>query len=302
MNPYEILGVSKDSDQNEIKKSYRKLSLQFHPDRNNSDEAKIKMLDINDAYEKIGDTESRHEHDQQSNNPFHNINDVGHRGFGAPDDMQNIFNMIFGGGIPHGMQGGQGVHVFHGGGFPGFNQQFQKPVPIIKNILITLEQSYTGYDYSIDIERWIIMNNMKVNEQITISFKIPAGIDDNEIIIIRDCGNIMNEQMKGDLKVVVNVQNTTSFKREGLNLIYYKKISLKESLCGFSFSFKQLNGESVVLNSNKVLTVIGPKFRKIIPMMGMIKDNVTGNLIIEFDVEFPVKLTIEQVNALKEIL
>jgi DnaJ-class molecular chaperone len=314
MNPYDILGVTKDSEQTEIKKSYRKLSLQFHPDRNSSEEAKGKMTQINDAYEKIGDAESRQQHDQQSNNPFSDMQ--GHPGFGGSDDIQNIFNMMFGGNRPGGMPGvhvfhSPGVNIFHGQqgsgfpgfpGFPGFQQQLAKPVPIVKNILLSLEQCYTGCSYPIEIERWVIINDCKVTEKLTINLEIRQGVEDNEIVILRECGNIINDEMKGDLKIVVNIQNTTLFKRDGLDLIYNKKITLKQSLCGFSFELKKLDGNNILLNSTKVITIIKPKFRKIIPMMGMTRDGKTGNMIIDFDVEFPETLTKEQIDALNEIL
>ena len=54
MNPYNVLGVSNNCDSNEIKKAYRKLSLQFHPDRNPLEEAKSRIVEINSAYELIG--------------------------------------------------------------------------------------------------------------------------------------------------------------------------------------------------------------------------------------------------------
>lgn len=302
MNPYEILGVDKNSEQNEIKKAYRKLSLQFHPDRNSTELAKTRIIEINDAYEKIGNVDSRKQYDQKS--IFHSMNNMTPNN-GSQDDLMNFFDMVFGGSV--------GVHVyqgsefpgngFPGSGFSGFHHQLEKPLPIIKNILISLEESYNGCNHLIEIDRWTITNNMKISEKIKIDLNILQGTDDNDIIILRECGNIINNQIKGDLKIIVSVQNTTSFIRDGLDLIFYKKISLKESLCGLSFVLKKIDGENVVLNSNKkVFTIICPKFRKIIPMMGMIRDGKTGNLIIEFDVEYPDKLTIEQINALSEIL
>lgn len=294
MNPYEILGVYKDSEQSEIKKAYRKLSLQFHPDRNSTELVKIRIIEINDAYEKIGDVDSRKQYDKES--VFFGMNPNND----SQDDLMNFFNMVFGG------SGGVHVHQgsrFSGSEFPSFQQQLQKPVPIIKNILISLEESFNGCNHSIEIDRWTISNNIKINEKINIDLDIPQGVDDNDIIILRNCGNIINNQLKGDLKIIISIQNTTPFVRDGLNLIFYKKISLKESLCGLSFILKKIDGENVVLNSNKKsFTIIGPKFRKIIPMMGMIKDGKTGNLIIEFDVKFPDTLTVEQINALNEIL
>ena len=69
---------------------------------------------------------------------------------------------------------------------------------------------------------------------------IPCGIDNNEMIILRDKGNILNETIKGDVKIFIKVINDTEFKREGINLILEKNISLKEALCGFSFNIEHL--------------------------------------------------------------
>ena len=54
------------------------------------------------------------------------------------------------------------------------------------------------------------------------------GIDDKEMIILREKGNILSSELKGDVKIVINIQNTTIFKRDGLNLNMEKDISLKE--------------------------------------------------------------------------
>jgi DnaJ-class molecular chaperone len=76
---------------------------------------------------------------------------------------------------------------------------------------------------------------------------------------------------------------------------------LKDALCGFSVEFKYISGKVYTLNNTKG-TVIYTNYRKIIPNMGLKRDNHTGNLIIIFDVEYPEKLTDEQVEKIREIL
>ena len=123
MDPYNVLGVSKDCDSSEIKKAYRKLSLQFHPDRNPLEEAKTKILEINSAYEKIGDPESRKHHDEEIQNLFTRGGFPGFSGETGAEfmDINNIFSMMFN---QRGMGGGPGVQVFHSGG--GQNQFFHQ--------------------------------------------------------------------------------------------------------------------------------------------------------------------------------
>jgi DnaJ-class molecular chaperone len=86
-----------------------------------------------------------------------------------------------------------------------------------------------------------------------------------------------------------------------LDLIYDKKISLKEALCGFTFEIKFINGKIYTLNNNSG-NIITPEYRKIVPNMGLTRENHTGNLIVVFHVEFPEKLTSEQIKNLNEIL
>ena len=130
---------------------------------------------------------------------------------------------------------------------------------------------------------------------------VPKGIDENEIILLKDKGNVMNEQCKGDIKVFIKIMNNTDIKRNGLDLIYNKTISLKEALCGFTFEIKFINGKVYTLN-NTSGNIICPEYRKIIPNMGLSRENHTGNLIVIFHVEFPEKLTNEQIKILNEIM
>ena len=314
-NFYEILGVSKEASEQELKKAYRSLSLKNHPDRSSDPDAQSKFQEISNAYEILSDPQTRSTYDAELNgNRFGNL-------FGVPDNMNryndtpqnvnDIFNMVFGqmGGM-HGMRNMQGapeVHIFPGGvniggGFPQqMFQNMQRPPPIFKNIEITMEQSYHGCCLPLDIERWIFINGQKVIEKEHIYVNIPPGIDVNEIIIMRDRGNVVNENTKGDLKIGIAITNTTPFSRQGLDLIYKKKITLKESLCGFSLDFRHLNGKNVYLNNN-TNTIIKPTYKKVIENMGLTRETTTGNLIIEFDVEFPDTLTTEQINTLNRIL
>jgi hypothetical protein len=165
------------------------------------------------------------------------------------------------------------------------------------------EQAYEGVIIPIEFERWVLINNVKHNELENIYVNIPQGIDDNEIIVLENKGHILNENVKGDIKIVIGVENSSEFKRSGLDIIYKKKITLKESLCGFSFEIKHLNGKQLCLNNNVNRTIIKPMFRKVIPKMGMVRDNDTiGNLIIEFDIDYPDSFSEEQMEALSKIL
>jgi DnaJ-class molecular chaperone len=316
-NYYEILGVSKDSSESEIKKAYRALSLKYHPDRNQSSNAAEKIREINDAYETLGDSAKKQVYDMKLSGEMMGNGVSNMEEFVNAGDMNNIFNMIFGGGFPgmpgvmhHHMSGDHsGVRIFHNGfpmGTQGTNifHNLQKPPPIIKNVNITLSDSYNGSIIPVEIERWVLQDDIKVVEIKNIYINVPIGIDDGEYIIMRDHGNKINDSIKGDIKIGIHIVRTDTdiFQRQGLYLIHKKTITLKESLCGFSFEIQHLNGKLLCLNNNTHITIIKPNYKKVISGMGMFRDNICGNLIIDFEIEFPDSLSEDQMVQISNIL
>ena len=305
-NLYEILGIDKSSNSDVIKKAYRKLSMKNHPDRGGDSQ---KMKEINDAYHILGDDEKKQMYDMQRNSPFGGMGGMGGMGGGMnPMEMQgDILRMFFGGegGSPFGM-GNSNMHFFHNGRPVNF-ASMKKPTPIIKTIQITLKQAFTGVDYPLEIERWIQESDIKKVEKEKIYFNIKAGIDDNEIIMIKEKGNVINENIKGDIKIFVKIKNESSFQRQGLNLIHNQKITLKEALTGFTFELKHLSGKTYVIN-NSDGKIIQPGYHKIINHMGMSRERghpappLKGNLIIKFEIQFPQDIPEETREKLKELL
>jgi DnaJ-class molecular chaperone len=304
-NYYNILGVNENSTKDEIKRAYRSLQMKYHPDKNLGNEESNNMTQkINEAYEILGDEEKKKEYDMMRNNPFMRMNSHGpHNNMDVP--LNDIFNMMFGA-SPFGMPGmpgmpqGSRIHIFNGGPL-NMNQSFNKPIPIMKSIQITMEHVFNGASIPFEIERWILENGIKVFEKETIYVDIPKGIDDNEMIILRDKGNIISENCKGDIKLNILVQNNKAFKRSGLDLILDKTITLKDALCGFTFELKYINGKSYTLNNNRG-SIVPPEYKKVYPDMGLKRGEHKGNMIINFHVEFPDKLTDEQIDKLIEIL
>lgn len=317
-NYYEILGVEKDADESQLKKAYRTLSLKYHPDRNSDEGAKSKFQEINEAYETLSDKSKRQEYDMQQsfgmNNgmggmPFSHMNSMDEF-----QDLNNLFNNIFGGmaGMPGmgGFPGGPGIRVFHSGG-PGnfraefsnhFQQQPQPPPAMHKEIEITLEQCFHGCSLLIELERWTIINNMKVFEKENVTITIPAGMDDCDRLLIKGKGNRISDELKGDVEISIKIINNTLFKRQGLDLIFNKKITLKEALCGFIIDIQHLNGKVFSLNNKNNPTVVTPGYRKTINGLGMVKENTTGNLILQIEIEFPTSLTEQQTKAISDTL
>jgi DnaJ-class molecular chaperone len=316
MSYYDTLEVPKTATIDEIKKSYRKLSLKYHPDRNPGRPDMVsKFQEIGEAYEVLGDEQKKEEYDMMQNSPFAggkgNIDELFSNLFGMnfasmrPMDHMDMSHMGMGGPMGMGMGGisingipfgGPGIRIFRQG-----QPVHQKPAPITKTLVISMEQVLDGAIVPIEIERWLIENDTKMYETETLYVTIPKGVDDNEIIVLKDKGNFVAESCIGDLKIVIKVNNEGPFERYGLDLLFHKTISLKESLCGFSFELPYIGGKAFSINNNGG-NVIPSEYKKTIPKLGLSRDNQTGNMIILFHVKFPEKLTPEQIESIKTIL
>ena len=307
---YKILEVEKNATKDDIKKAYRRLSMKWHPDKNDSPEAADKFKEISKAYAVLSDEEQRRKYDMSADGfdmASVNLPDLfkvfmgGSQGmpFGFPPpgmmhvDINNIPGVVNMNGMPGGFEGGFSMeNIF---------QNLRKPPPIIANVGITLKEAYHGLSYPLKINRWIMSGNTKTFEDETIYLNIPAGIDDNEIIISREKGNVINDSLKGDVKVFINIENSSDFSRHGLDLDYTKIISLKEALCGFSFEIEHINGVCYKINNTNG-TIIHPSYKKTIPKKGMIRDGMEGNLNIHFIIEFPKTLSNEVIQELDKLL
>ena len=327
---YSVLDVPETATADEIKKAYRKLSMIYHPDKNCiSQEYTEKFQKISEAYEVLGDAEKKKEYDMTFNNPFFKM--MGHNP-NQPNQMHSVdelFSSLFGipfmsAGINPGpdmqfmgqcpgpnirvFQNGRPVQGQHQSPFGHGQQMFgqhqspfsQKPAPINKNINVPIDKILTGTTIPVDIERWLIENGTKMFEHETVYVTVPKGIDEGEIIVLKDKGNILNETNKGDIKIFIKIENNTEFKRNGLDLLLNKTITVKEALCGFSFDLKYITGKTYTI-TNSSGNIISHGYQKIIPNMGLTRDDHTGNLQIIFDVKFPEKLSEEVLNALKVI-
>jgi DnaJ family protein B protein 4 len=284
---YKILGVDHNASQEQIKKAYRKLSMMYHPDRNkNNPEATSKFQKIGSAYEILGDEGQRKLYDMKNlrSNMFDSK---------SMDDRHDIFNFLNG---EVGMRRTQNMKPMY------FRRSAShKPVSMMKTIELDMEKAYTGCTLPVEVTRMIAEGNIQREETETIYVQIPEGIDDNEIIMVEGKGNIIDETNKGDLKIFIRVKNNTEFIRNGLDLTFHKTISLKEALCGFSFDLKYIDGRLFKINNGNG-NVISANYKKMIPSMGMKRDDHTGNLIINFSVTFPEKLTEEQVRIIGDVL
>lgn len=145
---YDVLGVPRNATKDQIKDSYRKLALQFHPDRNKSPEAEAKFKEISEAYAVLSDDQKRQKYDT-----------LGHQGFDQQYTQEDIFrgadfNDIFRdiGGV-----GGFGDifrMFFGGGGFSsGYGERSERGQDLLYELSITLEEAAKGVQKEIEVPR-----------------------------------------------------------------------------------------------------------------------------------------------------
>ncbi|HEY1151042.1 MAG TPA: molecular chaperone DnaJ [Pseudoduganella sp.] len=138
---YEILGVAKNSSEDDIKKAYRKLAMKYHPDRNpDNKEAEEKFKEVKEAYEMLTNPEKREAYDRYGHAGVDpNMGGMGGGGFGGfGDAFGDIFGDIFGG----------------GGGRRSAGPQVYRGADLRYNLEITLEQAAHGFDTTIRVPSW----------------------------------------------------------------------------------------------------------------------------------------------------
>ena len=273
-NLYNILNIDNFSKKEIIKSAFRQLSLKYHPDKEKNSEVAEKYKNILMAYEILIDPVKKEMYDntlitnQEENESLITRDNQENKGIIKLDE--NIQNNFI-------------------------------PETILKELLIFLEDSYNGAMIPVEIEKYNYFWGNISNEKERIYVKIPKGIDNNEIILIKNKGNIYNNIVFGDIKIQIKIKDHEKFNRNGLDLILYKNITLKESLCGFNFEFIHLNNKKYIIQ-NGGESIIREKEKKIIHNLGMERDDYFGNLIIIFNIKYPNLLTKDQQDKLREIL
>ena len=135
---YDILGINKNASDEEIRKSYKKLAVKWHPDKNpdNKEESEKKFKEISEAYQVLSDPQKKEIYDNYGEDGLKNDGNMGGNQFNSPDD---IFKMFFGGG------GSQFGSNFEDNFFQNVsNRHNKKTDPKIVNIPVTLKEFYLG--------------------------------------------------------------------------------------------------------------------------------------------------------------
>jgi DnaJ-class molecular chaperone len=328
---YQILNVDKNSTEEIIKKSYRKLAMKYHPDKNPNDkQAEEKFKKISEAYEVLSDKEKRSIYDKYGKQGLE-MNSMG----GGPDiNPMDIFQNFFGENFNH--------------------QQKSNVEPIVKEVYLELQEIYNGVEKYLTVEKKVIVDNKgninykdsvqicnscqgkgyvnvvrqmgpmisqmrapcnnckskgylinkyykEKNIQQEIKVNIPKGIKEDEHIIIENKGNVnlKNIDEKGDIVIIIKEFQHTHFIRKNNDLVYKKKISIFESLSGTKFFIENLEKKKLEIN---ITEIINNETIKYIPNQGLpIKNkNLYGDMVIIFDIEYPKEIHDKEKKILTE--
>ncbi len=282
---YEVLGVSKNASDDEIKKAYRKLAIKYHPDKNPGDKtAEAKFKEINEAHDVLSDKQKRARYDQ-----------FGHAGVGGGAGGFGGGNP-FGGGFNYNGQsfnfdfGGGGVFDDILGSLFGFGgpRRPRKGADYQTTVTLTFEEAIFGTTKDIDHNG----ENIKV--------KIPAGIDDGMSIKLRGKGGPAPEggSEPGDLYVRIRVKPHKSLTREGAIILSEQTIDMVDAALGCEVEVLTVDG--VVTMKVPAGTQSGTPFKLSGHGVPFRNDGDRGPHIVTILVETPRNLSRKQKELLEE--
>lgn len=273
---YQILGVSPEASEADIRSAYRRLAMQYHPDRNPGDKAaEAKFKEINAANETLGDANRRAQYDQErqfgamgggtGGGPFGFGFEFG-RGGGSPFD--SIFEQMFGG------------RPF--GGRPARNSD----TTVALNI--TLEDAFRGKSIPVQFTD-------SAGQNVNLVVNIPAGVESGTRLRYAGNGSRVRQDLPpGDLFIIINIANHPIYERSGPHLIMHLKVDLWTLLVGGERSVTSIDGSVMQV---KIPPMTSDQTALRVPNKGMPLKNggsARGDLMVRVIMVMPVALTSEQ--------
>ncbi|KAF1743081.1 hypothetical protein MXB_487 [Myxobolus squamalis] len=323
---YRILTVSKDATPEELKKAYRKLALQYHPDKNKSPGAEDKFKEIAEAYEVLSDPKKRQVFDQFGEDGLKGgIPQAGGMGgsytFQFESDPFKTFQQTFGDDdFLKSFFSSSSSSQFHDPGSGGFTflssgaqPQFLgrssrskndiKDPPVEHDLMLTLEEINSGVEKKMKITRKVVTREgFQSNEEHIFQINVKKGWKEGTKIKFSNHGDRIPGHIPADVIFTTKDRPHKYFTRDSdNNLIYFAKIPLIDALCGTTVLVHFIDDTTRNLS---VQGVISPKTERIISNMGLPLSKTPekcANLIVRFDIEFPLSLPASHLETLKHI-
>jgi len=281
---YESLGVPKGASAGDIKKAYRSLAQEFHPDNNPGDEAaEARFKDVSEAYSVLAEEDTRRQYDE--------TRDAFARGayVGGPGGRTQYVNVEDLGGLGDLLGGGQfgGLgDIFGRRGRPGPQQGGD----LETELRLSFHEAISGATRSLTVEGPEGRRDVQV--------KIPAGVSDGARIRVRGKGKPgFGGGTRGDLYVRIHAGSHPLFERSGKDLNVRVPISFTEAALGANITAPTLDGKVTLkvppgTSSGKTFRVGG---------RGVETPKGTGDLLVTVDVEVPEQISPEQREALEHL-
>lgn len=286
---YKILDVPKDASPEDIKKSFRKLAVKYHPDRNQGDStAEDKFKQINEAYAVLSDPEKRKQYDTFGSSNFH-----------QQYSQEDIFrNFDFSGTFKDmGMGGGEDIFSrLFGGAFRRAGTSFRRTPQ--KGADLSLEVTVSFREAALGAEKLVAFLRNGVREELKV--KIPAGVDTGSRVRISGKGSAGESgAASGDLFLDIKVTNDPLFTREGGDIFVESKIRFSEACLGTSLEVPTLEEPRRI----KVPAGIQPGTKIRLKGHGIksLGSNTKGDLYVKIAVQVPQALDEDQKKMLEEL-
>ena len=278
---YEVLGVNRNASPEEIKRAYRKVALQHHPDKNPGDKtAEEKFKEASNAYDVLSDPEKRKIYDVRGHAGVHN---AGFQGYTNFEDIFTNFGDIFGREV-FGNFGDVFGDVFSRENPTGFGPQ--RRGNLRTKLKIPFEESILGAE-----------KRIQVNDR-TLTIKIPAGIKDGQSLRLAGQGDLTASGQRGSLIVKIAVQPHPDFKRENLDLVTQATVPVTTAALGGKVRIPTLKGEIDL----KIPAGTQPEQQLRVRGAGVVDaSRRKGDLRVQIKIKIPRSLTRKQKELLKEL-